>query len=377
MLRSLVKTGTAYALNWSGADKAIRALSGSRYLPLVIGYHQVVEQFPSSYRRLNPAMLISRRMLEHHLDWIGRRFRFVSLDELGARLEEGSPFDEPVAAVTFDDGYRDVYDNAFPVLKHKGIPAAFFVVTDLIGTSRMQIYDKLHLLLARAYPAGRSAPDALALRLRGLGIELPETCKASFMEWSPVQAMVMLLDGLPQADLHRVIAALEAEAGVVDRAPDDLLPASWDMLAEMQRAGMTIGSHTKSHALLTNEPLPKVYEEIRGSRQVLERKLGVPIEHVAYPYGRFNAAVVAAAAVSGYRTGYTTCLHRDPGYPLLTIPRILLWENSCLDVLGRFSSAIMSCQVHRVFDFVTSCRLEHGGPRPPSWSWEESAPNYV
>lgn len=377
MLRSLVKTGTACALSWIGADKAIRALSGSRYLPLVIGYHQVAERCPTPNRHLNPSMLISRRMLEHHLDWIGRRFRFVSLDELGARLEEGKPFDEPAAAVTFDDGYRDVYDNAFPVLKRKGIPAAFFVVTDLIGTSRMQIYDKLHLLLDQAFPSWRSIPDALALGLRGLGIALPETLTTRLMAWrSPAQAMIMLLDGLPQADLHRLIAALEAEAGTVDPAPEDLRPASWDMLAEMRRAGVTIGSHTQAHALLTNEPLHTIHEEVLGSRQALERKLGVPVEHFAYPYGRFNAAAVAAVAVSGYRFGYTTCSHRDPGYPLLTIPRVLLWENSCLDALGRFSSAMMSCQIHRVFDLVASCTLDHGGPRPPSWSWDESAPSY-
>ena len=65
-------------------------------------------------------MLVSRRMFERQLDWIGRRFRFVSLDELGSRLESGQPFSTPTATVTFDDGYRDMYEHAFPVLEAQG-----------------------------------------------------------------------------------------------------------------------------------------------------------------------------------------------------------------------------------------------------------------
>ena len=101
----------------------------------MIGYHRVVEDFASSAETSIPSMLVSRQMLERHLDWIGRRFRFVSLDELGARLDASDSRDDPIAAITFDDGYRDFYDHALPLLKQKGIPAAVFVVTDLVGTT--------------------------------------------------------------------------------------------------------------------------------------------------------------------------------------------------------------------------------------------------
>ena len=82
-----------------------------------------------------PSMLISTAMFERHLDWIGRHFRFVGSTRSATRVRNGVPFDEPVAAITFDDGYQDVYENAVPILKRKGIPAAAFVVTDLVGTA--------------------------------------------------------------------------------------------------------------------------------------------------------------------------------------------------------------------------------------------------
>src|SRR2546427_5044118 len=112
MLRRLARTGIACALYWSGADELIGVLSCSRNMPLVIGYHRVVEDFSASAESYMPPMLISRRTLEHHLDLLGRCCRFLSLDELGERLESGEPFVKPVVVITIDDGYRDVYVHA-------------------------------------------------------------------------------------------------------------------------------------------------------------------------------------------------------------------------------------------------------------------------
>src|SRR5205814_5521897 len=130
---------------------------------LVLGYHQVVEHEREAGPSI-PAMVISAAMLERQLDWVGRHFRFVSLDELGRALESGAPPGPPPAAVTFDDGYRDVYEHAFPLLQRKGIPAAIFVVTDLVGRRFWQHHDRLYHLVAKAFAVW----DDPARRLRGL-----------------------------------------------------------------------------------------------------------------------------------------------------------------------------------------------------------------
>lgn len=346
-LRGLVKTGFAWVLQRTGSDAWIGGLTDARRFRLVVGYHRVVEDFATAARQAIPAMLISRRMLERHLDWIGRRFRVISLDELGSQLECGEGFDTPVAAITFDDGYRDVYHQAFPLLKRKGLPAAVFVVTDLIGTSDVPLHDTLYHLFARAFARWRSTRE-LADALRGLGLPGPLAETAARTK-HPLAAMRRLFTTLPQAEMHRVIEALEGELGVEEAVMDGFRPLSWEMLAEMQHGGITIGSHTKTHVLLPNERWRKVLEETSGSRQELERRLGRAVGHFAYPDGRFDAATVKAVATSGYRFGYTTCRHRDRLYPLLTIPRTLLWEKSCVDALGRFSPAIMSCHANGVF----------------------------
>jgi hypothetical protein len=205
MIRSWLKTSAASALRRTGMDRVMGSLSGSGGAPLVIGYHRVVESFEASVETSIPSMLISRRMLEQHLDWIGRDFRFVSLDELGARLDGNDTSRDPIAAVTFDDGYQDFHDHAMPLLTRKGIPAAVFVVSGLVNTTMVQVHDELYLLLAR-----RFARDTdLAGLLRRFGVALPE---GEFQ--NPYQATRALIESLPQDALRRVIAALESESSI-------------------------------------------------------------------------------------------------------------------------------------------------------------------
>lgn len=354
-MRGAVKTGVAYALSRMRVDALVGALAETRTLPLLVGYHRVVEDFAESARRSIPAMLTSSRMLEEHLDWIGRRYRFVDLDELGGYLERGEDASR-LAAITFDDGYRDFFEQAFPVLARKGVPAAVFVVTDLVGNAELQIHDRVSLLLTRAFRQWSDPARELRAVLDGLQVRLPGLERADH----PLSVMASLVRALSRKDVLRVADTLERQVGFDEAEAADMLPLTWSMLAALQRAGVIIGSHTRTHAWLTQERPDKVREEIQGSRRVLERRLGAPVNHFAYPDGRFDATTAVEVAAAGYRFGYTTCAHRDEHYALATIPRKLLWQNACLDALGRFSPAIMSCQVHGIFDLVRRCDQEHG-----------------
>src|SRR5437016_3520756 len=356
-VRRLAKAGIARALERTGADALIDGLAGSRGRPVVLGYHSVVEDAGPPPGGALPGMMISRRMLAQHLDWLGRHFRLVSLDELGERLLSGNGGAGPMAAVTFDDGYRDVYTHAFPLLREKGIPAAVFVVADLIGTTAIPLYDRLYLLLARAGAGNHSLTRDLRGFFLGLGMALPETAPLG-AGWDPVAVTRLLLGAFPQDQLRRAVDALGAHVEIDERALPARLPLTWEMAAEMSRAGITIGSHTRTHPVLTLESEQKVLAEVAGSRRVLEHTLGIPVRHFAYPGGGFNRDTVRAVAAAGYRFAYTTCRHRDAEHPLLTVPRTLLWETSSVDVRGRFSAAVMSCQVRGMF--TPRCRGPHG-----------------
>jgi peptidoglycan/xylan/chitin deacetylase (PgdA/CDA1 family) len=328
-------------------------------MPLIVGYHRVVESFQRSKTTAIPSMLISTSMLERHLDWLAKRFSFVSLDEVGLHLELDRPFHRPSVAITFDDGYSDVYHQAYPLLKKKGIPAGVFVVTGLVGTGQPQIFDRFYLLLRSLQrcrlPLAKTIADAL--HANGFDASSMKSWRAS--EQEPFRLMTIVLNAFPQDQIESALASLENSSQL--RSPDlhHLAPLTWDMIESMHRGGITIGSHTASHRLLPTETTQTVRSEVLNSKHALETRLSTTIKHFAYPDGCFNPAVVRAVNVAGYRFGYGVCQFRDRDYPLLTIPRKLLWERSCVNVLGRFSPSVMNCNVHWVFDRKDGCEHDH------------------
>ncbi len=343
MLRALAKTSVARAFTVSGADRWFRREDDAA-VPFIAGYHRVVEDFVESARGTIPSMLISAATFERHLEWLARRYTLVSLDDIGLHLQQGRRFGRPAAAVTFDDGYADVYHHAFPILRRKGIPAAVFVVTGLTGTSQPQLYDRLFMCLSRKTLVTRV--------LQRLG--LPARAE------DPFQLLTLLLTRYPQERLAAIVSELEADHPPTRREIDALAPMTWRMIEEMEREGITIGSHTSSHVLLTSETSEGVRSELAGSKQTLEAHLKKPVHHFAYPDGRCNPAIVDAVRKAGYRFAYTICRWRDSREPLLTIPRKVLWERAASNAFGQFSGSIMNCHAHGFFDSRRSCEHDHG-----------------
>jgi peptidoglycan/xylan/chitin deacetylase (PgdA/CDA1 family) len=321
MLRSLAKDAAAHVATWTGLDAAARS---SAY---IVGYHRVVERIDAHKDFALPAMEVSIEVLEKQLDWLGRNFEIIPVDDAAATTSRKRS--KPLAAVTFDDGYADVFYNAFPLLKRKGIPATIFVVTDLIGTKQVPLHDRLYAVLSHTRCPNPFAATQRLLRTHDY-------------------------DGVVE-----VIHQLDADGRICGNAPAALHPLTWQMLAEMRDAGITIGSHSKTHAFLTKESARRVREEVRESRAALRENLGIEADLFAYPGGDFNAPVVDAVYEAGYRLAFSICRHSDARRPMLTIGRRGLWQQSCLDRFGRFSPAIMSCHAAALFGRAANCPNQH------------------
>lgn len=347
-MRRLVKTALAGALSWSGVNDWF---GRRRSLPLILGYHRVVEDSRAIEGRILPGMIVSRAMLRSHLEWVGQRYRIVSLDEIGARLERGEPCGD-LAAVTFDDGYLDVHDHALPILSQMGLPAAVFVVSSLVGTDHLPLHDELYEIVKEVHLQPRVAhPRSLAAALRACGHD-PHGGENAMIR------TVRALLALPPEALRQIVTDVRA-TGRRSAPNRTLATMDWPALAAMERAGMTIGSHTHTHAMLDREDDLTLAEELACSRETLEAGLGHRVEHFAYPDGRFNVRVARAVAAAGYRFAYTICDHSLATIPLMAIPRVMLWEGSCMGALGKFSPSMMDCHAASVLPFPSRCHDDH------------------
>ena len=121
--------GLAYA---TGLDALLLRRAG-----VIVAFHRVQD-------RDDPyGLSVSRDMFERHCRFFKRHFRVIELAEMVARLERGEPLNRHLA-ITFDDGYRDNFENARPILETLSLPATFFVVSQWIGTGVVPWWDREH-----------------------------------------------------------------------------------------------------------------------------------------------------------------------------------------------------------------------------------------
>ena len=109
----------------------------------------------------------------------------------------------------------------------------------------------------------------------------------------------------------------------------ELTGMCWEQLAALADAGWEIGSHTRSHARLTDLGDDALADELRGSREDLEAHLGRPCHTLAYPYDALDARAVAAAGQAGYRCAAAPP-NRLGGDPRLRWPRVSVYRSDDL-----------------------------------------------
>lgn len=168
---------------------------------------------------------------------------------------------------------------------------------------------QLAFLASEYEPVGLSeAVDRLrAGRVRGreLVVTFDDGFRSQLVNAAPLlaehgfRACFFLMTELLSASLE------EAERFCRERLhlPRPVEPLSWEDAAQLSDLGHEIGSHGRSHASLAELDRDRLDEEVRGSREELERRLGRPVAHFSAPYGdraRFSPAVSAAARLAGY-----------------------------------------------------------------------------
>jgi len=178
--------------------------------------------------------------------------------------------------ITFDDGYRDNYDVAFPILKAEGVPATFFVATGFVGAPHVSWWDELAWMVRTSQRDGLELPDWLAAR-----VDLESDRERA------VATLLRAYKRMPTGSTDRFLDAVAKATGSGRCEPEvgkDLW-MTWDNLREMRAAGMTIGGHTVTHPVLAQAPLERQQQEIFGCSSRFAEEMGEPMRYFSYPIG--------------------------------------------------------------------------------------------
>lgn len=263
------------------------------------------------------------------MDLLASCFNVLPLAEAVERIAAGT-LPPRAVAITFDDGYRSLYELALPVLRERNLPATVFVTSGHMD-DESSMWNDVILEAVRRFPPGEPSIDLGDIGLdtysmngqeerRRSAALLTERCKYL----RPPERRVMLdrLQALAQTDLRQHLM---------------LTP---DMLCELLAHGVDIGGHTVTHPILARLDDAAAYGEIADNKRDLERIIGRPLKLFAYPNGKrgidYEPRHTRMVKEAGYHAAFTTAAgaaarDHDP----FEFPRSRPWDTSALMFGGR------------------------------------------
>ncbi len=245
---------------------------------LIITYHSVLP-YSEKFNDFDYRNCVSTENFREQLKFLKRKYNVISLKEAEKRLREDK-LDGYECVISFDDGFRNNYAHAVPLLKEMRLSAVFYVTTDFIGRRDMLWTEKVNAILMNA------PVSTVDIHLDGLQTislmnnnerENASVKVRTFLKYKPRRVQ--------ESVLRELVEKTGYEPQLVQKDPARYAFMTWDEVRAMRDAGMEIGSHTRSHYLLNMLSEKESWEELKISKEVIEKELGESCTLFSYPNG--------------------------------------------------------------------------------------------
>ena len=302
----------------------------------VLAYHRILDLAEPGMEFDPGVVSATPEMFERQMRYVAGRFTVIGLPDLHEHLTTGRPLPERPALITFDDGYRDNHDAAFPVLRSLGLPAVIFLITGAIGTDRVMWWDELSYLLGRTELARAELPLAGDRPLAGADARAAVRVE-----------LLRRLKEVPDERREAAMAELRQALGVAAPRPASPLFMGWAEVDELVAHGVECQPHTVDHPLMIRVDADRARSEIARSAAEVAARTGRPARAFAYPNGDYDASTLDALRAAGIGMAFTMrlgpCGAQGVRSAPLEIPRVPLeardtWDLFRLKVSGALST---------------------------------------
>lgn len=262
----------------------------TRKQPKILMYHR--------FSAVKKGHEITAATFEKQLRLIKRYFNPMTLAELAKIIEQQGSAPANAVVITVDDGYRDFYEVAFPLLKKYQVPATFFVTTGFVNGDIWLWYDQVNWILNNRKT--NSENIELAGKFFDFGLSNNQLWK------NIVDHFLIIPNSLRISGMTKLIEVCGVQ--VPSEVPMEYSSVSWQQLREMQEHGVEIGGHTVTHPSLGHSDLETSSKEINNSLETLNLVLGNKPRTFCYPNGQpedYSSDIKELVRVSGYTAAVT------------------------------------------------------------------------
>ncbi len=298
------------AIYFTGLSVAIRHYKQyfKNELP-ILAYHRISDYEPNSLNNDIELISATPKIFEEQLRYIDKHYTPITFSELEhyTQIRKKVPTKKPQIIITFDDGFYDNYEYAYPLLKKYNMPATFFLVTSAIDNQMPLWFDYI------AYMIMTYEHETLILNKKKYTLSYNRAEKRKFIE-------KLLLDLRPINNTSRlqIIDELEQQTGCLNKYLKYVRYLGWNEIKEMSCSGMEFGSHSLTHPILSSINEKELYNEVKLSKEAIEENLNKPCDIFSYPVGgyeEYNKCAIKAL----YNCNYKYACTYEPGINKLPI----------------------------------------------------------
>jgi peptidoglycan/xylan/chitin deacetylase (PgdA/CDA1 family) len=263
----------------------------------IIMYHGIIR----SPLVVSDWCFIDEDIFKMQIGYLKRHFEIISLSEAVERLRNGG-IKRPTAVITFDDGYQNNFDVAFPILCKEKIPATIFLTTGLIDTNDTVWYCRFNHVLSQTHrPFIEWNGFRFDLSTLDLKAKASVAIQDNLKELPPLQLMAAMRD---------IILKLDADPDCSIEIDSPYRMLNKNAIVEMAASGLVeFGAHTHHHTILSQLSDGERYNEIRQSINAVNKLTGAPCRYFAYPNGRmedYNMETIEDLEACGIQMAVTT-----------------------------------------------------------------------
>jgi peptidoglycan/xylan/chitin deacetylase (PgdA/CDA1 family) len=251
---------------------------------LILSYHRVVPENLIDMNCQMPGMYISYQSLDLHLQWLKKNTNIILLDQVIELINLQQPLEFSYCSITFDDGWKDNYQYAFPILKSNQTPATIFLIGQNLHETKPLTWFVLFDLILNL----KNIPD----NFTGIN-EFDRLISKTRYRLDKARIIINFLRSLPyekyQLISNRVISYYFSEYNI-EHYISKYQHLSLDEVVEMSKGNISFGYHSYSHPMLVHLPLKDLIQEIKTPKVLLDKSIN--FNHTfCFPDGKYNEII--------------------------------------------------------------------------------------
>lgn len=297
----------------------------------ILAFHQV------SNERFDPLfMKIRIEIFEDLIRYLKKNYTILPLREYFDRETYHKAIDKNSIVITFDDGYRDNYLNAYPILKKYNVPATLFLSAEAVNNNSFLWYDTIVSVFKNT-------------RKNSIELRLPESKKYQLVslknKYLAIRDTIAYAKNLPPLERDAFINSLLKlfDENRITKSKCSEMMLSWEMVKEMHETGITFGSHGLTHTRLINLSKEAIEKEVHASKKLIEEQGGAEALFFAYPNGQrddFEEITEDILRSNSYLGACTLIKGENASFRPFAMQRYCITQGMVVGINGKFSKSV-------------------------------------